>query len=50
MTLARWEVILLVIQIKDPLPSPGQQLMIGIRHCVPKHEAGLPINLPVAVI
>jgi len=50
MALAGQEVILLTIQIKNPLPFPSQQLMIGIRHCVPKHEAGLPINLPVAVI
>jgi len=36
MTLARREVILLVIQIEDPLPFPGQQLMIGVRRCIPK--------------
>ena len=41
MMFARQEVILLAIQIEDPLPFPGQQLMIGVRHYIPKHEAEL---------
>ena len=49
MTLARREVILLVIQIKDPLPFPGQQLMIGVRPCIPKHKE-LSVNLPVTIL
>ena len=50
MTLSRWEVILLAIQIEDPLPFPGQQLMIGIRRCIPKHEAGLLVNFSVIIL
>jgi len=50
MTLARWEVILLTIQIEDPLPFPGQQLMIGVRRYIPKHEAGLLVNLLVIIL
>ena len=50
MTLARREVILFVIQIEDPLPFPGQQLMIGVRRCIPKHKAGLSVNLPVTIL
>jgi len=40
MMLARLEVILLVIHIADPLPFPGQQLMIGVRRCIPKMKPG----------
>ena len=50
MMLARREVILLAIQIEDSLPFPGQQLMIGVRRCIPKHEFGLPVNLPVTIL
>ena len=50
MTLARREVILPAIQIEDPLPFPGQQLMISVRRCIPKLEAGLPVNLPVTIL
>jgi len=44
------EVLLLAIQIEDPLPFPGQQLMIGVRRCIPKHEAGLLVNFSVIII
>jgi len=50
MTLAKWEVILLAIQVEDPLPFPGQQLMIGVRRCIPKHETGLPVNFSVTIL
>ena len=50
MALAGQEVILLTIQIKDPLPFPGQQLKIGVRRCVPKYEARFPINFPVIIL
>ena len=46
MTLAREKIILLAIQIKDPLLFPGQQLMIGIRRCIPK----LSVNLSVTIL
>ena len=50
MTLAGLEVVLLAIQIKDPLPFPSQQLMICVRRCVSKDEDGLLVNLPVTVL
>ena len=50
MTLARWEVILLAIQIEDPLPFPGQQLMIGVRRCIPKHKVGFSVNLSITIL
>jgi len=49
MTLAGWEVVLFAVQIKDPLPFPGLQLMICVRRCIPKHEGGLSLNISVAV-
>ena len=50
MTLARREVIFLTIQIENTQPFPGQQLMIDIRHCIPKHEVGLSVNLPITIL
>jgi len=50
MMLAGREVVLLAVQIKDALPFSSQQLMICVRRCVSEHEAGLPINLSVAVL
>jgi len=50
MTLARWEIILLAIQIENPLPFSSQQLIIGVSHCVPKHEIGLPIDFLVTIL
>ena len=50
MTLARREVILLAIQIEDPLTFPGQQVMISVRRCIPKHEVGIPVNLSVIIL
>jgi len=40
MTLTRWEIILLSIQIEDPLPFSGQQLMIGIGAASPNMKLG----------
>ena len=48
--IARREVILLAIQIEDPLPFPGQQLMIGVGSGVPKYQARLLINFSVTVL
>ena len=50
MTLTRWEVILLAIQIEDPLPFLCQQLMIGVERCIPKYEVGLLINFSVIIL
>jgi len=50
MALAGWKVVLLAVQIEDPLPFPSQQLMICVRRCISEHEAGLLINLSVAVL
>ena len=50
MTLTRQEIILLAIQIDDPLPFPSQQLMIGVRCCIPNQEAGLPVNFSVTIL
>jgi len=31
------------------MPFPGQQLMIGVRRCVPKHEAKLSVNFLITI-
>jgi len=50
MTLARWEIILLAIQIENQLPFSSQQLMIGIWRCIPKHKAGLLIDFLITIL
>jgi len=50
MTLARWEIILLAIQIKNPLPFSGQQLMIGIWRCILEHKARISIDFSVTIL
>ena len=50
MTLARREIILLAIQIENPLPFSSQQLMIGVGRCVPKHEIRLLIDFSVTIL
>ena len=50
MTLARWEIILLAIQIEDLLPFSSQKLMIGVGRCAPKHETRLLIDFLVTIL
>ena len=49
MPLVRRKVELLAIQLKNPLPLPGQQLAIRVWGGIPEHEVGLPIGLTVKI-
>jgi len=36
--LARWKIILLTLDSKDPLTLPGEKLLVSIKCRIPEHE------------